>query len=71
MKEKFVLEWSAKQRAFHIQLLDEALETNRGSFDARRSTDWIPLYIGTYRECEQVARHNERKLKAGSEEWTH
>lgn len=73
MNKKWMLEWSQKQRSFHIQLLDDALETNRDSFNANRSTDWVPLFIGSYAECEAVARHNEKKLLRGGEKekWTH
>lgn len=73
LSELFILEWSAQQKSFHIQLLDEALATNRQSFDGDRSTDWVPLFVGSYWECEMVARHNEAKLikrEIGSE-WTH
>lgn len=70
-REMFVLEWSAQQKAFHIQLLDEALRANRMSFDRKRGSDWVPLFIGTYRECEVVARHNDHKLEQGEKTWTH
>jgi hypothetical protein len=78
-KEKFVLEWSPSQQCFHIQLLELALEANRKRFNVRHDAtyDWSPLFIGTYRECELVARHNEKKLAAKTQDpeeafrWTH
>jgi hypothetical protein len=77
MKEMFVLEWSPSQGCFHIQLLDEALESNRRRFSSkpRDMFDWIPMFIGTYRECEIVAQTNQRKLDrqqlVESTRWTH
>lgn len=77
MKDKFVLEWSPSQQCFHIQLLDEALESNRRRFNAKPQDlfDWIPMFIGTYRECEIVADCNVRKLdqkpKMDALRWTH
>lgn len=76
-KEMYVLEWSATQQSFHIQKLDNALEANRRRWSAKptETFDWIPLFIGTYRECELVARHNELKLRQGREVkqqvWSH
>ena len=63
-EETFVLEWSASQQAFHIQLLDAALGANQRRFVSRpdNSFEWIPLFVGSYRECEAVARANEQKL---------
>jgi hypothetical protein len=75
-KEMFVLEWSPSQKAFHIQLLDVALEANRRRFSEKPegAYDWVPLYIGTYKACEIVADHNVRKMEAKTTEsarWTH
>jgi len=76
--ELFVLEWSVSQNAFHIQLLEMALEANQRRFSDKPDDmfDWVPLYVGTYRECEIVARHNEYKLNRKerigvAREWTH
>lgn len=75
--KRFVLEWSASQRAFHIQELESALEANRRRFSQRLSClyDWVPMYIGTYEECEAVAEHNAWKMEriqpGGSLTWTH
>lgn len=77
MKEKFVLEWSPSQQCFHIQLLEAALESNQRRFSSKPQDmfDWIPMFIGTYRECEIVADHNVRKLedrpRMESMRWTH
>jgi hypothetical protein len=77
MREMFVLEWSPSQRCFHIQLLDEALESNRRRFSTKPHDmfDWIPMFIGTYRECEIVAQTNQHKLDKQqlmeSTRWTH
>jgi hypothetical protein len=77
MKDKFVLEWSPSQQCFHIQLLDVALEANRRRFSAKPQDmyDWVPMFIGTYRECEIVATTNQHKLDKRelmeSTRWTH
>lgn len=81
MKKKqevlFVLEWSGSQQAFHIQALETALESNRRRWKSKpnESFDWVPLFIGSYRECELVARHNELRLRNRSRfeevRWTH
>jgi hypothetical protein len=77
MKEMFVLEWSPSQQCFHIQLLDVALDANRRRFSAKPQDmyDWVPMFVGTYRECEIVADHNIRKLDKRelmeSTRWTH
>lgn len=77
MKDKYVLEWSASQRAFHIQPLEDSLEANRRRFSQRPVCpyDWVPMFIGSYDACEVVARHNEKKLDrmqtVESLRWTH
>ena len=76
-QEQFVLEWSASQGCFHIQSLENALEANRRRWNVKptETFDWIPLFIGSYRACEQVARHNELKLRHSREVtqpvWSH
>lgn len=75
MKNIYVVEYSSSQRSFHIQLLTEAVTANQRRFwhKPRDMFDWIPVYVGTRRQCELIVSQSERRLARDAEEsqWIH
>lgn len=65
MKGNFVVEYSQSQKAFHIQELRAAIGANARRFWHRPSEmfDWIPVYVGTRRQCEIMVKQQERRLE--------
>ena len=57
IEDMWVVEFSASQAAFHIELAVEAMQNNRRRFleNPHDVHDWIPLHIGTKASCERVA----------------
>ena len=53
--EQWVLEWSAKQNAFHIQLASWAEEKNLNNLLDNRGHDYIMICIGSREKCDKQA----------------
>lgn len=51
----WVLEWSQRQNAFHIQRAQSAMETNLNSLLSNNKTDYITVMIGSREKCDAVA----------------
>ncbi len=51
----YVLEWSFKQRCFHIDLLADSLAINLAAFREMRPTEYIPLAIYSSRHDASAA----------------
>lgn len=62
IEDKFILEWSSKQNSFHIQTLQDCIMSNIESFAREKSTDYIPLMIGTREECDYFSNRYSKKL---------
>lgn len=45
MNELYVLEWSQKQKCFHIETLDEMQKRNFAAFRENRNTEYIPIML--------------------------
>lgn len=75
MKGMFVVEYSSSQKSFHIQALEDAVNANQRRFWHRPNSmfDWVPIYVGTRRQCELIISQSERRLAREMEEnqWTH
>ena len=73
--EVYVLEYSQSQKAFHIQSLQEAIESNSRRFWHKPTEmfDWTVIHIGTQRQCEIVLVQCERRLAKSVESpaWMH
>ena len=59
---KYILEWSKKQNACHIDEINRSLERNLNNMIANEDNDYIPLHIGSREECEQVLNSYRRYL---------
>lgn len=55
--ETWNLLWSAKQNAFHIESMNDTLGKNLDAFFAKRHTDYVTLFVGTFDECYEQADH--------------
>lgn len=54
--ELWVLEWSHKANAFHIQAASRMTSKNRQAYaEDRKPQDWAVIHIGTKGECHQAA----------------
>jgi len=75
MKKQFVVEYSMSQKSFHIQELESAVEANARRFWHKPSSmfDWVPVFVGTRRQCELIVSQSERRLAREVEatSWTH
>jgi hypothetical protein len=75
MKEKFVVEFSPSQKAFHIQPLLDAVEANQRRFWHKPLDmfDWVPVFVGSRKQCELIVVQSERRLERETEDlaWTH
>lgn len=75
MKVEYVVEYSPSQKAFHIQSLSDAVNANQRRFWNKPLDmfDWIPVYVGTKRQCELIVVQSERRLAKEQEpsEWIH
>ena len=69
----FVVEYSPSQEAFHIQTLDNALGANQRRFRQKglEMFDWIPLFIGTQKQCDAMIRQSLtlKTLEKEGEQW--
>lgn len=54
--ELYVLEWSKKQGMPHVQPLERTLSNNRNAYmDNRAVGDYIPIFVGTFKEVSDAA----------------
>lgn len=63
MNDKYVLEWSRKQNAFHIQPEGKAVEMNLQALVSNYERDYATIAIGAREHCEMVAKHFRPYLK--------
>jgi hypothetical protein len=75
MKNLYVVEYSSSQKSFHIQPLQDAVNANQRRFFHKPSAmfDWVPVYVGTRRQCELIVVQSERRLAKEQEagQWIH
>lgn len=75
MKREFVVEYSQSQKAFHIQELRCAVGANARRFWNKpcEMFDWIPLFVGTRRQCELMVRQQQKRLEReeAPTQWIH
>lgn len=75
MKDQYVVEYSASQRSFHIQPLRDAINANSRRFWSKPNDmfDWVPVFVGSRRQCELIVSQSERRLAREVEEgqWIH
>ena len=55
MSNTFVLEWSKKQNAFHVQDVDLMMNKNISALIDDRGSDYIVLGIGSREKIDQLA----------------
>lgn len=60
--KQYVLEWSKKQNAFHIQPVEISLSRNQECFLRNGISDYIVLMIGTFDVVTNMADHHREKL---------
>lgn len=69
----YVVEYSPSQKAFHIQRLDNALGSNQRRFRQKglEMYDWVPLFIGTRKQCDLMILQSERmrQQEKEGEQW--
>jgi hypothetical protein len=63
-----VLLWSHQQNAFHIESVDDMLAANRAAYAENRSTDYVPILIGSDDFCHEIAGKTRATLRNRSEE---
>jgi hypothetical protein len=73
--KQYVVEYSMSQKSFHIQSLDDSIAANSRRFWHKPSAmfDWVPIFVGTRRQCELMITQSERRLarEADSTAWIH
>jgi hypothetical protein len=55
MSDSYVLEWSKKQNAFHIQETKVMIEKNLNNMIGDGSNDYIVVFQGSREGCDTVA----------------
>tara|TARA_R110000782_G_scaffold268695_1_gene365630 strand:- start:57 stop:275 length:219 start_codon:yes stop_codon:yes gene_type:complete len=55
MTDNWVLEWSKRQNAFHIQEEQRAVEKNLNNLLNNEGSDYITLCIGSRTKCDRAA----------------
>jgi len=60
--EKYVLEYSTKQKAFHRSTIDEMLQNNMHTFEKKLDNPWIPIAIGTWEEMAKLGKKLQEEL---------
>lgn len=74
-KHRYVVEYSQSQKAFHIQPMTDAVEANARRFWHRPNEmfDWVPVYVGTRRQCELMVVQSEQRIRKEEEpvQWMH
>ncbi|MEY4700295.1 MAG: hypothetical protein RL326_482 [Pseudomonadota bacterium] len=75
LAERFVVEFSQSQKAFHIQELSSAVSANARRFWHKPNDmfDWVVLFVGTQRQCEIMVSQSEKRLQREEEPavWMH
>jgi hypothetical protein len=73
-KELFIVEYSKSQRCFHLAPLEKSLAINKKMIEElfkgerKNTTDYIPFFIGTYKETDQ-ALEEKYKLLSSLKNW--
>jgi len=62
MKNQWVLEWSQKQNAFHIQPLSASLARSQEMFLENKTHQYITLMVGEKNICEKMADDHRHRL---------
>lgn len=74
-RKNFVVEFSQSQKAFHIQELDAAVGANARRFwhKPNEMFDWVPVYVGTRKQCEIMVAQSDKRLQREEEpvQWIH
>jgi len=74
-RREWVVEFSQSQNAFHIQELESAVTANARRFwnKPHDMFDWIPVFVGTRRQCEIMVNQSEKRLQREEEQvqWIH
>ncbi len=53
----YVLQWSFKQRCWHIETVDDMLRSNLRAFAENRELEYIPVAIGiTHKTANELSR---------------
>ena len=52
--EQWALLWSGRQKALHVESVEDMLTANRAACAADVSRDYVPLCIGTRAEVEEA-----------------
>jgi hypothetical protein len=52
---QYVLSWSKRQNALHVESLEVMLSSNRQAYRDERACDYLPIHIGTQDECLAAA----------------
>jgi hypothetical protein len=55
-EEKWVLEWSHSQQAFHKQLFEDAIASNFSDFSQGQQKDWVVVAVGTREHIDEESR---------------
>lgn len=55
MSEQWVLLWSHRQNALHVEPLNEMLSRNRQAYSVNAGGDYRPLIVGTRDEVDTAA----------------
>jgi hypothetical protein len=53
--ELWVLLWSHRANAFHVEPLQHMLKSNVRAYADDRPMDYVPILIGTYDQCSTTA----------------
>jgi hypothetical protein len=74
-RRTWVLEYSNEQKVLHIQPLSQAIRANQRMFvhQSNYMPDFLPIFIGSKRACERMARIAEANIRIDRETatWTH
>lgn len=55
LDDLWVLEWSERQRCYHVDKLCNSIVKNIDSFRCRRSNDYVPIWVGSNEEVEKAS----------------
>ena len=73
-KQTKIVEWSASQRAFHIEPLERACERNLRAFSRGSATDYIPIAVcnnDAELDAFMTVAHAYRERLQGEDTWGH
>jgi hypothetical protein len=67
---QYVLEWSKKQNAFHIQPVEKTLASNQQKFiEDGQINDYHVLFVGEKQTCETMAENWRERLTMRSRQF--